>query len=377
MKIAIFHPQIEIFGGGEIISLTIASILLKNNEVHLYTPSKVKIKELENFFGLPLSNLKILDFGLPLRFLSKIPVLSKFMTFFYVKKIMSMKGYDLIIDTSTNGMFYKTVESKTLCYINFKKFPKLKRGWKSIVNIFLIDPGKAFQYDRIISNSEFTRKEVKEYSNNKNSVVINPPVFVEKIKPKSNKKNYILTVGRLTSDKKIEIMIQAFKLLFDKTHINWEFHIIGIFRENVDLYKKEYYDMLKSMAKGYPIVFHENMEHDSLLKFIAICKIYWHARGYGEKDTDEYENFGITTVEAMAAGCVPVVINLGAQPEIVEHGKNGFVWNEPEELIKYTIELINSKKMMNTLSKEAIRKSKQYDSKIFEEKLIKIIDGML
>jgi glycosyltransferase involved in cell wall biosynthesis len=38
----------------------------------------------------------------------------------------------------------------------------------------------------------------------------------------------------------------------------------------------------------------------------------------------------------MGAGCVPVVINKGGQPEIVEHGVSGFVWNTVEELKRYT-----------------------------------------
>ncbi len=35
---------------------------------------------------------------------------------------------------------------------------------------------------------------------------------------------------------------------------------------------------------------------------------------------------GMTTPEAMSAGCVPVVIRKGGQPEIVRHGLDGFLW---------------------------------------------------
>ena len=43
----------------------------------------------------------------------------------------------------------------------------------------------------------------------------------------------------------------------------------------------------------------------------------------------------------MAAGCVPVVINKGGQPEIVEHGVSGFVWETLDELRDYTTRLIH------------------------------------
>jgi glycosyltransferase involved in cell wall biosynthesis len=46
-------------------------------------------------------------------------------------------------------------------------------------------------------------------------------------------------------------------------------------------------------------------------------------------------------VEAMAAGCVPVVINKGGQSEIVEHEVSGFVWETLDELQYYTARLID------------------------------------
>lgn len=52
-----------------------------------------------------------------------------------------------------------------------------------------------------------------------------------------------------------------------------------------------------------------------------------HAKGLfvdEEKSSDLLEHFGITTVETMSAGCVPIVINRG-QPEIVKEG-TGYVW---------------------------------------------------
>src|SRR5260370_621248 len=71
--------------------------------------------------------------------------------------------------------------------------------------------------------------------------------------------------------------------------------------------------------------------------------IYWHAAGLGNDDAahpEQTEHFGITTVEAMAAGCVPVVINKAGQRETVEHGVSGFLWDTPDELQRYTARLI-------------------------------------
>ena len=52
------------------------------------------------------------------------------------------------------------------------------------------------------------------------------------------------------------------------------------------------------------------------------------------------EHFGITTVEAMAHGCVPVVVRLGGQLEIVQDGVNGRLWGSLGELVAITRELM-------------------------------------
>ena len=96
--------------------------------------------------------------------------------------------------------------------------------------------------------------------------------------------------------------------------------------------------------------------------------VYWHASGFGEDDQREpekYEHFGITTVEAMAAGCVPVVIAKGGQPEIVQHGKNGFLWNTLEELQQSTLQLMQDPALASSLSQQAVQDSRQYATDAF------------
>lgn len=44
----------------------------------------------------------------------------------------------------------------------------------------------------------------------------------------------------------------------------------------------------------------------------------------------------------ISTGCVPVVINRGGQPEVVRNLIDGFLWNNTEELKKYTLKLISN-----------------------------------
>jgi len=63
-----------------------------------------------------------------------------------------------------------------------------------------------------------------------------------------------------------------------------------------------------------------------------------HASGYGEsvsRNPIRFEHFGITTVEGMAAGAVPVVIGKAGQTEIIRHDVDGYLWHSLGELARY------------------------------------------
>ena len=49
---------------------------------------------------------------------------------------------------------------------------------------------------------------------------------------------------------------------------------------------------------------------------------------------DRQEPFGLVMIEAMACGTPVVGFKKGSVPEIIEHGKTGFVADTPEEMIK-------------------------------------------
>jgi glycosyltransferase involved in cell wall biosynthesis len=101
--------------------------------------------------------------------------------------------------------------------------------------------------------------------------------------------------------------------------------------------------------------------------------IYWHAAGFNEEDPAKMEHFGITTVEAMAGGCVPVVINKGGQVEIVDEGVNGFRWDDLSSLENKTLDLVNNKELLQKMSKKAIEKSKIFSKEKFAENLENLI----
>lgn len=89
------------------------------------------------------------------------------------------------------------------------------------------------------------------------------------------------------------------------------------------------------------------------------------------------EHFGITVVEAMAAGCVPVVINKGGLKEIIEDKKSGYFWNEVNELKEITLNLIANPKKMRSLSKQAEKRGQNFSKAEFTKKLLSTINEVV
>ena len=91
------------------------------------------------------------------------------------------------------------------------------------------------------------------------------------------------------------------------------------------------------------------------------------------EDPLHLEHFGMTTVEAMTAGVIPIVINKGGQKEIVDNGENGYTWNTLDELIEKTVSLIDDNVKAKEMSEKAKLKSEQYCINSFSENLKNII----
>jgi glycosyltransferase involved in cell wall biosynthesis len=129
--------------------------------------------------------------------------------------------------------------------------------------------------------------------------------------------------------------------------------------------------------EGYPIEFLINKSNDELWEIYSKAKIYWHASGFGEdlvKHPEFAEHFGISTVEAMGAGAVPVVINAGGQKEIVTEKINGLLWESLDELEEKTLSLINNKDLLMKLSKKAKERAKDFNDDNFSKKINQIIN---
>jgi glycosyltransferase involved in cell wall biosynthesis len=135
---------------------------------------------------------------------------------------------------------------------------------------------------------------------------------------------------------------------------------------------RAYLEQIRAAAAGYPIVLHVNAPFAELQQLYSESRLFWHATGYGEdenRDPDSFEHFGITTVEAMAAGCVPVVIAKAGQIETVVSDESGLLWHTLDELQAQTRRLIGDPALAARLSAGALQRSRQFEIGAFARRV--------
>lgn len=348
-KVGIFDPYLDTLGGGERYCLTLAEALLKKGwNVDIFWPEDQNLKQkFTQKFALKIDRVNFIPYSprgknLPERFNFE----RKYDLLFYIS------------DGSVPFMFGK----KNFLHFQVPFKNSLKRSFKEQIKLKTID--------KVVCNSLFT-KNIVDSQLKLDSIVIYPPVDVEQFKPMS-KENIILSVARfsqLLQNKKQDVLISSFiRMIRERNLKNWELILAG----GSEIGAKEYLVRLKAMAKNYPIKIIENPSFEQLVKLYGKAKIFWSASGYNvdeENEPEKVEHFGISTVEAMAAGCVPIVLGKGGQKEIVESGESGFLWQEKDELIRETVALVSSGDEMEKIARNAILRSKVFSKERFYKEI--------
>ncbi len=364
MKIGIFDPYLDDLGGGEKYMMKIAQCLLQDHSIDVFWDNREDVKDLSDRFLIDLSGINLVKNI----FSPKISILNR---------LWETKKYDVIIILS-DGSIPFSLSKKT--FIHFQQpIQKLRLTFKNRIKIKRIN--------NFFCNSKYTKSYIDKSLGIK-SLVIYPPI---ELKPKKLKKqNVILNVGRfrvrdvvtrvqdvkvgIGDYKKQGIMIEAFRKMMAKGLKGWKLVIATSIKEQ----DHQTFQIFKKAAEGLPVEFLVNKTNDELWDTYSIAKIYWHASGFGEnlKEHPEYaEHFGISTVEAMGAGAVAIVIDAGGQKEIVEDGKSGFLWNTLSELIDKTSLLIKSEKMLAEMSEKATRRAQLLADNKFCKEISKLINS--
>lgn len=339
MKVALVHDYLKEFGGAERFLKVLSEIFPK---APIYTAFCVKestaYKEFEDrkikeSFLSPL--LKLGKLYSPLRFL--IPV---------IWGSFDLSSYDLVITSCswyiTRG-FRVGPKTKVIAYchtpprwlygyetsVGFTKYWPVK-AYALIVGHFmrLYDFKTAQDVDLWLANSKNVALRIEKFYRKK-SIVVYPPVEVNKIAKYASsvkkKEDFYLIVSRLVGAKGIEEAVLIFEKLTRKLKIVGEAHGFSSVKSKIENRKFRYVEFLG------------RVQDDKL------WELYAKAKAFVALARDE--DFGMTVVEAQAAGTPVIAFNGGGFRESVVDNVTGVLIDKVDEAsVKEAIEKIESKK---------------------------------
>lgn len=394
MRIGIYNANLHTMGGGEKYMGVIAEVLAEKNEVEILCTQDIDKAKMCKKLDLNLDKVKIVPIDEENdgeKFAKKSEEYDLFINCTYFSRLESRcKKSAMVIFFPWIEPHIYPISFKRNAYKFFKNtfFKNTDHTPIKILNRFYLSQKNFFDrrkyldtYDLFISISYYTQEWVtKELE--VESTLLFAPIDVESLKP-SKKENIILSVGRFfihSHNKKQLEMIRVFKDLYDNNPElkDYEYHLCGSAAEDKD--SQGYLQKCIDESKGYPITIHKDIPIEELRELYSKAKIFWHSTGLGEniqKNPDRFEHFGITTVEGMSAGVVPVVINKAGQAEVVQDGVDGFLFNTSEELKEKTMKVVKDMELQEKLSKAAINSSKRFSKAEMEENIKKIFNNLI
>jgi glycosyltransferase involved in cell wall biosynthesis len=301
VNVGIIHPYFDVIGGAEMTTFSLIEALKKQKDcqITLYTVIPPTIAETENFKIRKISK-------------GRIPSFWRYQRMKEIKKLFKISKRSEILLIMSGGLALdKTDAKKIMLYCNStfsgdKAFLGTKSsGFRRIYfNILQNNVRQSIEYlksarTNLISNSDYTKNKIKD-NFGKNSVVIYPPVKIlefEKLK-RIPKMRAIVTVSRFSPEKNLDFAINVMKNVTDK------YNLIGNAAYNSQL---RLYERLAQNASENTNI-HCNLKQDIIRKVVAESKVYFHP---------SEETFGISVVESIAAGCIPIVPDNSAHRETV------------------------------------------------------------
>lgn len=343
MKIAIYNMHFAVMGGGERRSALLASHLSRNHDVTLFVLSPLAPELVKETFGIDLANATIVS-------LENKDHLTEIATVSPDVFINNSHG-SLLPNIAPLGIY--------MCMFPDGEKPDLS------------------SYAVITANSLYTAKWILRRWGYESRIVYSACEFMG---PRLPKQKIILNVSRFTDDgaKRQDKLVEAFRRFVDGHASDWQLHLMG--NVGASFAAQRYLDYVRLLSEQYPIQVFPNVGFDRLRSAYGTASIYWHAMGYGfeeECNPVKQEHFGMSIVEAMSAGAVPLAFDGGGPRETIRPYVSGFLWKSIDELIYRTQLLTECAVRRRIMSALAVAKSRQFGAAEFLARMDAIIESEL
>lgn len=288
---------------------------------------------------------------------------------------LNFTGYDLVISSSGNGeAFGIRVPRDTLhvCYChspthfywrNYNQYlrrpgfgmfdPLARLGLRLLVGpLRRWDLLASKRPDYFIANSTHIQADIKKYYD-RESVVIHPPVdtarFAVETKRQKGRSGFV-TVGRQVPYKRVDILIEAC------TKLGLPLTIVGRGPE---------YARLKRLA-GPTVAFDAEASDEAVADYLRTSDAFLFAA---------FEDFGVTPVEALAAGTPVIAYQAGGALDYVIPGKTGeFFTPQTSVALEKTLRQFHLKKYN---SRDIAASAQKFSAENFREQMTKFLQNIL
>lgn len=377
-RIAIYNLYWSTYGGAEQVSGAFAEYLRDGHEVTLLGPEPVDPSKSFDRLGLDLSGCSFLevkndedageasaDFDVFINGTYRSSALNRASRgVYYVHFPRPLDTPRQRLNQGVSRGAARVMDAAPRKVRTSPKFDRIRGGFSRRID----DESWVATYTDFLANSDYTARWVKTIWGVPSTVVypaVRPVVEVDW----SRKRPTVATLGRFFDPihghgKKQRDLVEAFCLLDDagRTRLDgedWRFVLVG----GADAPNREYTLDVKRAAIGRPIDVQINQPRAVVERTLAESSIYWHGTGYGEplaKHPERFEHFGIAVVEAMLAGCVPIVFGAAGPAEIVRHGVDGYHWHTLEQLAEFTYVLMVDPSKRLAMAQSAVSRGQEF-----------------
>jgi glycosyltransferase involved in cell wall biosynthesis len=337
------------YGGGEIRAKLLFDFFSGNEDYHLITNSnenknksnqgKVSFKNIRINIAYSLKNGKAIWKHKPKVVYTSIPK-----DFFPLLKIVpvllmsKMRGAKLIGELAGRNFYFLE-----------------KRGYKYKIGRYLL---KKFDSIRVLGNSVL---ETLNSHGLKKCVVIDNGIEMgmglvrtSKKIPSPGSPVQFLFIGALSQQKGIFVTLEIIKELVAKD-INFQYHIVGEWKSEKD--KNEAFTYIRNYNLESNIVFHGVLLREKKWQLLSSSDIFIFP--------SFNEGQPLVVIEAMAFGLPVISSSVGAIPDTMEEGVNGFMIksNESNEFVERILSIIKNPELFASFSESNLKTyEKRYTS---------------
>jgi len=377
MKIIIASPSLNLLGGAQRACLHAINALRKTNcKLVLATIDKTNWALVETIFGeisKPDEELYLFSrmpempaVTLKQAFVALSYALHLFMITTKNKPSLVINMGGEIVGNLGNIVYINAIPLR-LTHLFPDTQPKPKFQWKiysRLYSVFLMLLGD--DAGTIVANSKFNQNVIKKFLG-KSALMVNPPVISSRILSRANwrnRKNIVITISRFRSAKGLEIIPKIASYLED-----CEFVLIGIVDSGSERCLKELSEEAERLRVQDRVHIFKNKSYSFTLAALSTAKVFLH--------TQSTEAFGMSIVESMAAGCVPIVPRTGGPwLDILDQkqGKYGYSYGSVQEAAEIIRMLVKNEDLRKEVSARARERAMVFDSSVFEREILGVVE---